>query len=263
MRQLSLLCAALMMSMLVGCSARSIDWENTGAPKGTGFQTKQLQFEGNSQNYTVFVPWNYSPANHYPVVMFLHGVMEGGSDGRKCVTVGLGPEVNSRASTFPFIAVFPQSTSDWESDYHARLAIATLDQVLKDYPAGDRDRVFLTGLSNGGDGTWSIGTKYTDRFAGLVPMCSAANHDDAPKLTHIPIWAFHNSIDPFRNCGGIKSMCEKVNEAGGNAKFTEYGEFGHDCWTRAYSEGEVFTWMQSLRKGSGTVTKTITSAGKQ
>lgn len=265
MRQISMCLGCLFLvalSMLTGCSARSVDWANAGAPAGKGFQTKQLQFDGNEQNYTVFIPWNYNPSQKYPVIMFLHGVLEGGSDGKKCVTVGLGPEVSSRESSFPFIVVFPQSGSDWEGDFHSRLAIATLDQVLKDYSGADRDRVFLTGLSNGGDGTWSIGAKYTDRFAGLVPMCSAADTDDAPRLTHIPIWAFHNSIDPFRSSGAIKHMCEKINEAGGNAKYTEYGEFGHDCWTRAYQEGEVFTWMQSLRRGSATVTRTVTSAGK-
>ena len=121
--------------------------------------------------------------------------------------------------------------------------------MLKDYPAADPDRVILTGLSNGGDGTWSIGALHADRFAALVPMCGEGDYDDVPKLTRIPIWCFHNSIDPFRSSGNAREMCDRIQKAGGNIKFTQYSTFGHDCWTRAYEEGDVFTWMLAQRRG--------------
>jgi predicted peptidase len=242
---------------LTGCSARSIDWANAGARPGEGFQVKQLQHEGRARNYTVFVPHDYNPRARYPVIVFLHGVLEAGSDGRKCVTVGLGPAVSTREATFPFIVVFPQSTSDWRSDSNVALAMATLDAVLKDYPAADRDRVCLTGLSNGGDGTWSIGARYASRFAGLVPMCSGPNLDDAARLTHTPIWAIHNQVDPFRSSGKVKAMCERIRQLGGDAKYTEYPTFGHDCWTRALSDEQVFDWMKAQRRGSLVSVSTI------
>jgi len=237
-------------AVIGGCSARHINWDNPGAPPGTGFQTKSFEFEGQRRYYTVFIPYNYDGKTKFPVIMFLHGVLEGGNDGRKCVTVGLGPEVNNRAATFPFVVVFPQSDTDWQGDYHTRLAMATLDLVLRDYPGTDPDRVFLTGLSNGGDGTWTVGAAHPERFAGLAPMCSAVNYDDAPRLTRVPIWCFHNTMDPFRSCGAAREMCDRINRLGGSARFTEYFEMGHDCWTRAYSEGEVFDWMLSLRRGA-------------
>ena len=246
-RTLATLAIAL---LLVGCSGRSIDWDNAGAPAGTGFLTKEHEVEGNSWKYTVFIPHAHSSGKKYPVIMFLHGVMEGGSNGRKCVTVGLGPAINDQARTFDFIAIFPQSPGDWMGDDVKRVAIATLDRVLADYPAADKSRVFLTGLSNGGDGTWKIGAAYTNRFAGLAPMCSGVDYDDVPNLTKIPIWAFHNSFDPFRSTGRVESMCEKIKSAGGNIKFTKYGDMGHDCWTRTFEEGEVFTWMKSLRNAA-------------
>jgi len=248
MRRLSV-CLVALVALVAGCSARHVDFRNEGAPAGTGFLTKSFDFEGDRQNYTVFIPRDYTPTRPpYPVIMFLHGVLEGGSDGRKCVTVGLGPEVQKRRDTFPFIVVFPQSSSDWLGDKHARLAMATLDRVLQDYPNADPDRVILTGLSNGGDGTWAIGARHPDRFAALVPMCSGPDLDDAPRLTTIPIWAFHNSVDPFRSAGKVKEMCEKIKSLGGNVKHTQYGDIGHDCWTRAYGEGEVFTWMLAQRR---------------
>lgn len=237
-----------LIGLLFGCGTGGVNFDNQGAPASTGFFTKQFQFEGSTKNYTVFVPQNYNPGNRYPVIVFLHGVMEGGFDGRKCVTVGLGVEIQKRRGDFPFIAVFPQSGSDWVSEEHQRQAIATLDQVLKDYPAADPDRVFLTGLSNGGDGTWFIGANYANRFAAIAPMCSSVNYDDAPRLTKMPIWAFHNSVDPFRDCGRAEEMVKKISDLGGNARFTKYDEMGHDCWSRAYGEGEVFTWMLGLRR---------------
>ena len=240
---------AFLLACLTGCSGRFIDWENKGAPSGTGFLTKEFQFRGNTQKYTVFIPHNYSSQAHYPVIMFLHGVLESGSNGQKCVTVGIGPAVNERAATFQFVVVFPQSTGDWESEDRAQLALATLDQVLKDYPAADRDRVTVTGLSNGGDGTWSIGAAHSDRFAALVPMCGKGSYDDVPKLTHIPIWCFHNKTDPFRSSGNAAEMVKRIQAAGGNAKITIYSEFGHDVWTRAYREGDVFAWMAAQRRG--------------
>lgn len=241
----------VLLSFLGGCSAKHIDWSNQGAPAGTGFLRKELSFEGQSCKYTVFIPHGYNGQARYPVIMFLHGVLESGSDGQKCVTVGLGPTVSQQAGTFNFIVVFPQSPSDWQSDLHQRLAMATLDQVLKDYPAADRDRVYLTGLSNGGDGTWIVGAAYRDRFAALAPMCSAVDYDDAPRLTGIPIWCVHNRVDPFRSSGRAKEMCRRISQAGGNAKYTEYGGFGHDCWSRAFGEGEVFQWMLSQRRAAG------------
>jgi predicted peptidase len=241
-----------LLGLLGGCSAKFVDWENQGAPAGTGFQTKQLVYNGETRNYTVFVPWSYKPGSGQksPVIMFLHGVMEGGSNGKKCVTVGLGPEVSRREQSFPFFVVFPQSGSDWVGDEKMGLAMATLDQVLKDYPGADADRVSVTGLSNGGDGTWKVGAKYTSRFAALVPMCSGVDYDDVPALTKIPIWCFHNSGDPFRSSGRASSMCQKIKDAGGNVQYTEYGTIGHNCWEQAYTDDQVFTWLMNQRRGA-------------
>jgi predicted peptidase len=240
----------LALALLTGCSGKHVDWDNTGAPAGAGFHTRQLTHEGKTRNYTVFVPHAYKPGSSYPVLLFLHGALESGSDGKKCVTVGVGPIVSNRAKDFPFFVVFPQSSSDWQSESDMKLALTTLDQVIKDYPGADANRVTLTGLSNGGDGTWAIGARYTERFAALVPMCSGPSYDDAPRLTKLPIWAIHNSVDPFRSSGKVGEMVDRINKAGGNAKFTKYPEMGHDCWNRAYSEGELLAWMQQQKRGA-------------
>ena len=228
---------------VLGCSASRVDWSNPAFPSGTGFLTKGLEHERRVHNYSVFVPRNYNPRGHYPVILFLHGLFESGDDGRKCVTVGLGPAVARRAATFPFIVVFPQSTGDWRSESAVQLAMGTLNQVLRDYPAADRGRVFLTGISTGGDATWAIGARYPARFAALIPISSGPSLTDAVKLTGLPIRAFHNQVDPFRSAGIVREMCQRINQAGGNATYTEYPEFGHDSWTQAYGDEGLFDWM--------------------
>lgn len=228
---------------LLGCSASPVDWSNRGSPPGTGFLTKEWEHEGRVRRYTIFVPREYDSKGHFAVILFLHGLFESGDDGRKCVAVGLGPAVARRAATFPFIVVFPQSTGDWRSESAVQIAMGTLDQVLRDYPAADRRRVFLTGISTGGDATWAIGARYPDRFAGLVPMSSRPSLGDAVKLTGLPIRAFHNQVDPFRSAGSVREMCRRINRAGGNATSTEYPGFGHDSWTQAYGDEGLFDWM--------------------
>ena len=233
---------------IVGCSGHSVDWSNPHAPPGTGFIVRQWVQEGRPQNYSVFIPHDYDPRKHYPVIIFLHGLFESGTDGRKCVAVGIGPTVSRQADTFPFIVIFPQSTGDWQGEPAARWVMLTLDQVLHDYPAADAHRVILAGVSTGGDATWSIGAKHANRFAGLVPMSSGPDVSNESTLTHIPIWAFHNRVDPFRGTGGARDLCVAINRAGGNAAYTEYPEFGHDCWTRAFGDPKLIEWIANRRR---------------
>ena len=115
----------------------------------------------------------------------------------------------------------------------------------------DRERVSLTGLSSGGKGTWVLGARYPQTFAALVPMGSYAAYDAVPTLvkTHMPIWALHNSGDFIVPVGGTRGMIKKIKEAGGDARYTEYGAVGHNCWDKAYDEGKLFEWLEQQRRG--------------
>lgn len=240
----------VLMLVLTGCAggASTIRKGNENAPQGTGFSIHTLNNQ-HHRKYAVFVPHNYNASQRWPVIVFLHGVGEGGSDATSNLGVGLGPAVAERASTFPFIVIFPQSDSGyWNADSSAASdAIAALHEVERTYRV-DEDRVYLTGLSTGGYGTWVIGAKYRSEFAGLVPMCAFSAHDAVPNLTDVPIWAFHNAGDMFVLAAGTSSMVSDINKHGGNAKYTEYGALGHNCWDRAYSEGELFQWMLNNRR---------------
>jgi predicted peptidase len=243
---LGLLGFVLGIASLGGCSGGETVMKDTdaSAPAGTGFQLKTLDAGDHQRKYSVFIPESYSPDRKYPVIVFLHGVGEGGSDGTKMLGVGIAPEIAKRAATFPFIVIFPQSGSGyWHPDsQQAADAIAALHAVEHDYST-DPNCVILTGLSTGGYGTWAIGAKYRNEFSGLVPMCTYADYKDVPILKTIPVWGFHNSGDPFALAMNTHSMCDAINKAGGSAKYTEYAAFGHDVWIRAYAKDDLYNWM--------------------
>jgi len=237
----------MLLSALCGCGGISMDRANRGAPTGTGFMVKTVNIDGVDRHYGLFIPHDYTAASHKPVIVFLHGIMEGGNNGTSNMGVGLGPAVARRAETFPFIVVFPQSPGEWKGAERARIAIACLDQVQHDYST-DPGRVILTGLSNGGYGTWAIGAAYKTRFSALVPMCAYTDYEDVPSLVGIPIRCYHNSGDFLVPAGGSEEMFSRIKAAGGNMEFIKYGDIGHNCWDRAYDDPELFQWMQAARK---------------
>jgi predicted peptidase len=247
---------------LGGCGGLSMEQANLHAAPNTGFMVKSVRFDGEERKYGLFVPHAYSAQTRWPVIVFLHGSMQEGNNGKSCMDVGLGPAVAKRAETFPFIVVFPQSPGDhWISEDRVRLIMACLGDVQRHYST-DPGRVVLTGLSDGGYGTWSVGAKYPERFSALVPMGSYTDFPDVPRLTSIPIWCFHNTGDFLVKASGTREMCRRIKEAGGRVKLTEYDAFGHDCWDRAYDEGDLFKWMLAQRReGSGVVLSPAAAAG--
>ena len=235
---------------LAGCGGLSIDQANAGAKPNTGFMVKTVRVGNEDHKFGLFIPHAYNAAARWPVIVFLHGALEGGSDGTSCMNVGLGPAIGKRAQTFPFIAIFPQTSGDaWTGDASAQIVLAALDKMQHDYST-DVDRVILSGLSNGGFGTWSIGAKYPNRFAALVPMAGYTDFPDVPRLTTIPIWCFHNSGDFLVSPGGSRDMCERIKQAGGNLKYTQYDSIGHNCWDEAYDQGGLFDWMLAQHRTS-------------
>jgi len=242
--------AALLVSLVsIGCGSDPTGRVNAAAPQNTGFLARSVVVDGQTRNYSVFIPFSYTPEQTWPAIVFLHGIGEAGSDGRKCLNVGLAPVIADQPSTFSFIAIFPHSDGDWKGADRERLVLACLDDCLRDL-AIDPDRVALTGISTGGYGTWHIGALHPDQFSALVPLCAYKDSDDVARLTRMPVWAFHNSGDPFVWSSDSREMVQRINAAGGQAKYTQYGEVGHDCWSRAYREQDLWNWLLEQRSQS-------------
>ncbi len=207
------------------------------------FKEEKIIFNGDSHPYAVYTPANYDPAKAYPTVVFLHGLFEGGSDGKSQTRVGIGPAIQKNPDRWNCVVIMPQTSSNWQKSESIDLASAVLDDASKKYHL-DPKSITITGLSNGGAGAWLLGAKYPGRFAGLAPICAFSEYDSAPKLTGIPIWAFHNKGDFIVGAGGSKEMVERINRAGGNATITLYGGIGHNCWDKTYEDPAVVAWLQ-------------------
>jgi predicted peptidase len=112
----------------------------------------------------------------------------------------------------------------------------------------DKDRVYLTGLSMGGYGTWALAAAHPEKFAAIAPICGGGNPAEAAKLARLPIWVFHGAKDPTVPIERSKEMVEAIKAAGGDAKFTIYPEAGHDSWTETYNNPELYQWLLAQKR---------------
>ncbi|HVY72384.1 MAG TPA: prolyl oligopeptidase family serine peptidase [Verrucomicrobiae bacterium] len=215
---------------------------------------KALTFRGDIKksvavNYLLFLPRDYDAdkGKSWPLMLFLHGAGERGTNLVKVAVHG-PPKLVKNQPDFPFILVSPQCPSGerWNDD----ALLALLDDVTKTYRV-DKKRVYLTGLSMGGFGTWSLGIKNPDRFAALVPICGGGSVIDIlladPRkhdaLKSLPIWAFHGAKDNVVALSESERMVEAIKRDGGNAKLTVYPEANHDSWTATYANPELYAWL--------------------
>jgi predicted peptidase len=239
-----------LLTLVAGCGGLNMSSANAAAPAGTGFSVREVVIDGQPHKYGLFVPHHYNPATPTPAIVFLHGLLEGGSDGVTAMKKGLSSAIAKRPGTFPAIAIFPQSGGDWTGAARETLALAVIDDVQAHF-AVDRDRVILTGLSNGGYGTWRIGANNPGRFSALVPIAGQADFESVPKLTRIPIWCFHNSGDIFVNVGAARDMVAKIRAAGSTSvQYTEFQSFGHGGWDEVYQDPKMLKWMLAQRISS-------------
>lgn len=195
-------------------------------------------------DYLLYLPGDYqSSKQEFPLLLFLHGAGETGTDLAMVKKHG-PPKIAEATNDFPFILVSPQSPSrGWNPDTLAAL----LDHVTLEYRV-DKKRVYLTGLSMGGYGTWALAAAHPEKFAAIAPICGGGNIADAPKLARLPIWAFHGAKDPVVPLQRSKEMVEAIKAAGGDVKFTVYPEALHDSWTETYSNPELYSWFLRHQK---------------
>jgi predicted peptidase len=221
----------------------------------TGFVDKTFKNDdGTTSPYVVFVPRGYDGTKEYPVILFLHGAGEtknpnAKKEGKMPVEVGIGPAIKKREKDFPFIVVIPRAEGfGWTAaSANGKRALAMLDEVMKEYKV-DPKRQYLTGLSMGGMGTWSIAIAHPDRFAAIVPICGRGDTSAAGKIKDLPCWCFHGDADTAVKVEGSRDMIDAIKKAGGKPKYTEYPGVGHNSWDKAYATDELYTWLLEHKK---------------
>jgi predicted peptidase len=199
---------------------------------------------GAKLDYLLFLPQGYEKSKEsWPLMLFLHGSGESGTNLAKLKKHG-PPKVVESKPDFPFILVSPQSHGHgWTN----QTLMALLDSVASQYRV-DRNRIYLTGLSMGGFGTWSLAAAHPEEFAAIVPICGGGNTNDAKKLAALPIWVFHGAKDPTVPVARSREMVAAIKAAGGRVKYTEYPEAMHDCWTQTYDNPQLYQWLLAQKR---------------
>lgn len=226
------------------------------------FEAREIETDGLRRAYQVFVPAT-TRAGKTPVILFLHGSGERGSDNQAQLNAGIGPYLRKHMDDFPAIVVLPQVPADgeWMGDNN-RVALAALDAATREF-GGDPRRTYLTGLSMGGYGTWEIALDQPQRFAALVPICGAlkqrsderalfvtpvAGEADpyaavAARLHHLPIWIFHGAKDDVVPPMDDRFTYAALKTAGADVRYTEFPDANHNSWDPAYNTPELWAWL--------------------
>jgi predicted peptidase len=222
----------------------------SGDAADTGFLDKTFEGpDGKVQGYVLFVPHDYKKGTPTPTILSLHGSGETKGGKKMPVEVGIGTAIKKREKTFPFLTIIPQApVRGWQAGgQSAKMALGILDQVEKEFSV-DPKRIYLTGLSMGGMGTWSIALAMPDKWAAIVPICGRGDSKMAEKIKDLPTWAFHGDADMSVNVSGSRDMIEAIKKAGGHPKYTEYPGVGHNSWDKAYATDELYDWLLKQRK---------------
>jgi predicted peptidase len=183
----------------------------------------------------------------WPLIVFLHGAGERGSDIEQLKQHGI-PRVAEENADFPFIAVSPQCpTGTWWSFELEPLA-ALVKHLLSAYDV-DPDRVYLTGISMGGYGAWNLAVAQPELFAALAPVCGGGDPDTVCAIKQVPVWAFHGALDNVVLLRESRKMVDALRACGGRVRFTIYPNAGHDSWTRTYNNPRLYEWLLSHYRG--------------
>lgn len=230
------------------------------AQAGT-FNEKLFVNAGNRRmGYLLFVPKDYDKQKKYPLVLWLHGGGTRGDDLKLLLRYGddhgLGFFARSdNQAKYPSFIVAPQSPQNslWgdpdseQATTEMRLVLEILEKVQADYSIDSR-RLYVTGISLGGYGTWDIIGRRPEMFAAAVPICGGGDRSKARLMARTAIWAFHGDKDESVNVSESRKMIAALKNAGGKPRYTEYKGVGHNSWEPAFAEKELLPWMFAQRR---------------
>lgn len=237
----------------------------------SGEYLKKTRTKGNvTMNYRIMYPHDFSEDETYPLVIFFHGMGERGSDNQKQLTHG-SKLFQDSLRKYPAVVLFPQCP---ETDYWANLyrpdtggasrkfdfyynekANPTMDVVidlvneLSSESFIDDTRIYVSGLSMGGMGTFEFAYRLNDKLACAMPICGGGPRDKAEGMTDVPFWIFHGLKDDVVHPRYSMSMLKAIQQAGGKAKITLYENANHNSWDPAFAEPDYLKWMFKQKRG--------------
>jgi predicted peptidase len=251
--------AVLALALLPSCTSRS------------KFLERSVTLGEHRYKYRVWLPAHYTKLHHWPVIVFLHGSGERGDDNLRQLSLGLGPALEKYGQRYKAIVVFPQCRfgEEWYGEQEQQ-ALAALEATIREFH-GDRRRIYLTGVSMGGEGAWYM-ARHRRKFAAVVPVCGEVVRqpddpfptDPPPDIARIagaqdpygtlaqaigkmPVWAFHGTEDTVIPVTESRKMVAALQAAGGNVHYTEVPGVGHEVWDVAYANDAMVKWLLSQR----------------
>lgn len=194
-------------------------------------------------DYLLYLPPGYGAdaSQHWPLILFLHGVGERGDNLELVKLYGLPKKLESGAE-LPFIVVSPQCPAESYWLLHIDDLKTLVDDVAA-HDAVDPHRVYLTGMSMGGTGAWPLAAAYPETFAAMIPICGRGVPSLATRLKDMPVWAFHGEDDPVVPVDESRRMTDALKRVGGDVTLTIYPGVGHDSWTRTYDNPDIYDWL--------------------
>ena len=232
------------------------------------FLSKQVTMDGGGvMNYRLYIPADYDPQKAYPVVLFLHGAGERGNDNRKQLKAGIiEPFKQPNNPIYDCIVIAPQcpadkqwvNTAGWTQSVYFSDEIAESEElkavlkivstVQQDYHT-DPNRLYVTGLSMGGYGTWDLLVRHPELFAAAIPVCGGADPSKAERLLSIPIWTFHGLQDEKVPPAGTQQMAQALQDLGAQQfAFTPLPDMDHYIWSTVYATEGLFEWLTAQAK---------------
>lgn len=200
-------------------------------------------------NYLLYLPDGYNASDtitKWPLLVFLHGMGETGTDIEKLKVHG-PPKMIEAGYKFPFIVVSPQARTVW---WKAPELLNLLNEEIIPKHNVDMDRLYLTGLSMGGFGTWDFAATYPNYFTAIIPICGGGKPGEAYKLRHTPVWCFHGLVDNVVPVEFSQRMIDAVRKYNTDAVLTIYPEANHDSWTETYNNPAIYEWLLKQKRFS-------------
>jgi predicted peptidase len=238
------------MRFAIGLLFCAIAWSPASAGEmPRGFVNKVFKTDKGESKYVLFVPHKYDGEKEYPLILFLHGAGERGDDGQAPVLQGIGNAIKfkNKEKDFPFFVLFPQAAKggSWKAGMpDADRALAILAETQKKFKI-DGKRLYLTGLSMGGSGTWSLAAAYPEKWAAIVPICGGGDPANVEKIKHIPCWCFCGDKDGAKLVENCRTLTKALKDAGGPTRYSEFPYVGHNSWDSAYVTPELYPWLLS------------------
>lgn len=237
MKSLTHILLLVIFILLVGCSS-SKEWIVMQGQHPQHFEKQIVKTV--SYDMLVYTPKELKQQKQWPLIIFLHGSGERGHDLMKLKVHSI-PKIIDSKDDFPFIVVSPQCPDGERWDAEALNAM--LDDVITKLPI-DTNRIYLTGLSMGGYGTWKFAAAYPQRFAAIAPVCGGGTLEDTWRLKEMPVWAFHGAKDDVVFPIESERMVESLKRQGNTeVKFTLYPDANHNAWDATYSNPELYEWF--------------------